>query len=144
MSIKVSDYPKLTDTLESIFNEEKVIASTQDIRKVFGTENMDRRTHEHLVLNPQASISEVGDGEEYPESDMSEGDSIIYTARKVGGIVKVTEEMREDDLYNQIEGQARGQFKTMYRMIYQDMADLLLGGYATTYTNPYGSVVSSV
>jgi hypothetical protein len=56
MTIKVSDFEKLTDDLESIFNEIKVINQAQDIRKCFGTENMDRRTHEHLVINPQASV----------------------------------------------------------------------------------------
>ncbi len=144
MTIKVSDFAKLTDDLQSIFNEEKVIAQDQDVRKCFGTENMDRRTHEHLVINPQASISEVGDGEEYPETDLTEGDSIIYTARKFGGIIKITEEMREDDLYNQIEGLSRGQFKTLYRTVYQDMSDLMKNGYATSYTDVYGKVVSSV
>lgn len=144
MTIKVADFAKLTDDLQSIFNEIKKIQQTQEVRKVFGTENMDRRTHEHLVINPQASISEVGDGEEYPESDLTEWDSIIYTARKYGWIVKITEEMREDDLYNQIESVAKSQFGTLYRYIYQDMADLLLNGFATSYTNPYGKVVSSV
>lgn len=84
MTIKVSDFESLTGHLDSIFNEIKTLSQTQEIRKVFGTENMDRRTHEHLVLNPQGSIAEVGDGEEYPESDLTEGDSIIYTARKFG------------------------------------------------------------
>lgn len=142
--IKVADFPKLTDDLQSIFNEIKVINQNQDIRKCFGTENMDRRTHEHLVINPQASIGEVGDGEAYPESDLTEWDSIVYTARKFGWIVRVTEEMREDDLYNQIESVAKSQFSTLYRKIYQDMGTLLLNGFATSYTDPYGKVVSSV
>jgi len=144
MSIKVTDFEKLTDDLESIFNEIKVINQNQDVRKCFGTENMDRRTHEHLVINPQASVWAVWDGEEYPETDLTEWDSIIYTARKYGWIVKVTEEMREDDLYNQIESVAKSQFSTLYRKIYQDMADLLKNGYSTSYTNTFGEVVSAV
>lgn len=144
MTIKVSDFSKLTDDLESIFNQIKVINQAQDIRKCFGMENMDRRTHEHLVINPQASIGAVGDGEEYPESDLTEGDSIIYTARKYGWIVKVTEEMREDDLHSQIESVAKSLFSTLYRKVYQDMADLLKNAYSTSYTNTYGEVVSAV
>ena len=144
MTIKVSDFEKLTDDLESIFNEIKVINRAQDIRKCFGTENMDRRTHEHLVINPQASVWSVGDGEEYPEADFTEWDSIIYTAKKYGWIVKITEEMREDDLHNQIEIVAKFQFSTLYRKIYRDMSDILKNGYSTSFTNTFGEVTSSV
>lgn len=144
MTIKVADFAKLTDTIESIFNQIKIINQNQDIRKCFGTENMDRRTHEHLVINPQASVWEVWDGEAYPETEMTEWDSIIYTARKFWGIVKVTEEMREDDLYSQIESVAKSQFGTLYRKVYQSMADVLKNAYSTSYTDTYGAVVSAV
>lgn len=145
MAITVSDFSSLTDDLESIFNE---VARTKiaDMKglQLFDVRDEQRRTHDHLVLHNAAGIKEVTPGGDLPTINSDEGDSITYTQRYFGGLVPVTKEMRLFDLHDQIESLARSVTEDAFDKIDQSMADTLLYGTATSYTDVYDGTVTSV
>lgn len=145
MPITVSDFSSLTDDLQSIFNEasRSKIADMKGLQ-LFDVRDEQRRTHDHQVLHNAAGIKEVTPGADLPSINTDDGDSITYTQRYFGGLVSVTKEMRLFDLYDQIETLARSVTEDAFDKIDQSMADTLLYGTSTSYTDVYGGTVTSV
>ena len=70
MPITVSDFPSLTDDLQSIFNE---VAKTKVAENVgfslFNVFNTDRRTYDHLILHGVSRIKRVTRGQTFKTRD---------------------------------------------------------------------------
>jgi hypothetical protein len=145
MPITRADFPALTDDLESIFNEvsRTKIADMKGL-SLFDVRDEQRRTHDHLLLHGANGIEEVTPGGDLPTVNTDEGDSVTYTQRYFGAKFAVTKEMRLFDLHQQIETVARSITEDAWDKVDQSMADVLLYGTATSYTDVYGGTVTSV
>lgn len=145
MAILVSDFPSLTDDMQSIFNE---VARTEvaDMKgnQIFNVFDTNRRTFDHLILHGMSGIKEVTPGQDLPNITSEEGDNITWTQRYFGAKIAVTKAMRKFDLHNQIDSLVRSITSDAFEKIDQSLADTLLYGWATSYTDVYGKNISSV
>ncbi len=140
-----ADFNSLTDDLQDIFNEVSRVKIAEMVgNKIFNIFETNRRTYDHLVLHGLAGIQEVAEGQDLPRVTGVEGDTITWTQRYFGAIVPVTKTMRKFDLYNQIEKVTRSIAEDAWDKLDQSLADALLYGWATSYTDVYGKAVSSV
>jgi hypothetical protein len=89
-------------------------------------------------------IRKLTEGEDFPKALTNEGDNISWTQQNYGALVAITEKMRRFDLYNQMETVVRSISEDAFDKIDQSLADRLLGGFATSYTDPYGETVSTL
>lgn len=145
MAIVVTDFSSLTDDLQSIFNEvAKTEVAEMKGNKVFNVFDTNRRTFDHLVLHGMSGIREVTPGQDLPNITSEQGDSITWTQRYFGGKVSITKEMRKFDLYNQMESLVRSVATDAFEKIDQSLADALLYGWSTSYTDVYGKSIASV
>ncbi len=145
MPITTADFASLTDDLQSIFNEvAKTKVAEMKGNKVFNVFDTNRRTFDHLILHGLSGIKEVTPGQDLPNILSEEGDSITWTQRYFGGIASITKAMRLFDLHNQMETLVRSLTIDAFDKVDQSLADVLLYGFATTYTDVYGSTVSAV
>jgi hypothetical protein len=137
--IQVSDFSALTDDLQSIFNEasRNAIAEMKG-QMFFDVRDTNRRTYDHLVLHGMAGIERVGEGADLPSIHSAQGDNITFTQKRYGGLVSVTKDMRMFDLHDQIESIVRSVAGDAFDKVDQSMADVLLNGYSTSYTDVYG------
>lgn len=144
MPITVSDFSSLTDDLQEIFRETAEVAIA-DMKgsMIFDVKDTDRRTYDHLVLHGQAGIERVAEGSDLPTVSSVEGDSITYTQKRYGAVVPITKDMRMFDLYDAIEGQVRSITQDGFDKVDQSMADVLLHGWDTSYTDVYNDTETS-
>lgn len=145
MPILSTDFASLTDDLQSIFNEtaKRKIADNKGFA-VFNVFDTTRLTYDHLILHGVAGIQKVAEGSDLPRLNSEEGDTATWTQAYYGAIVAVTKKMRKFDLYNQIESVVKSISGDGFDKVDQSFADVLTGGWATTYTDPYAQTVSSV
>lgn len=144
MAITTLDFDKLTDDLQSIFveNAQTKIADSVGMQ-LFGVTDDMRKTFEHSILHGTSGIKKIGEGADLPIASSQEGDSIIYTQSRYGGIASVTKDMRMFDLYDKIEGEVKNLTDDAFDSIDQSMSDLLLNGWSTSYTDVYGDTVTA-
>lgn len=144
--ITKEDFPKLTDELQSIFNE--VASRKVSENKGFGIFNVfdtDRLTYDHLILHGVAGIKKIkAEGQDLPNITSEEGDNVTWTQEYFGGKVSITKKMRKFDLYNQIETLVRSLPDDAFDKVDQSMADKLLYGWSSSYTDAYGDSVSNL
>jgi len=145
MAILTTDFPRLTDDLQSIFNEAAQSSVGEMVgNKIFEVKDTNRRTHDHLILHGMDVIRKVAQGADLPSSTLVEGDNITFTQSRYGGIVSVTKDMRMFDLYDEIERVVRSAADDAFHKVDQSMADLLLNGFsASNYTDVYGESVAA-
>jgi hypothetical protein len=142
--ITVKDFPALTDDLQSIFNEvAKTKVAAMKGNKVFNVFDTERRTFDHLILHGISGIKEVTPGQDLPNILTEQGDSITWTQRYFGGIASVTKEMRKFDLHNQIDTLIRSLGTDAFDKVDQSLADVILYGWATSYTDVFGKSVTA-
>lgn len=143
--ITEADFPSLVGHLNDIFNEvgSSKVAEMKG-NQIFGVSDTDWRTFTHQLIHGVDSIGEVTPGQDLPIASVNEGDQISATQRYFGGRFVVTKEMRKFDRYDQIEGLARSQTEGAFNKIDQSMADKLLFGTSTSYTDVWGTSVSAV
>lgn len=143
--ITTSDFASLTDDLQSIFNEvAKTKIAEMKGNQIFNVYETNRKTFDHLVLHGMSGIREVTPGQDLPNITSEEGDNITWTQKYYGGKVSVTKEMRLFDLHNQIDTLVRSVTEDAFDKIDQSLADVLLNGWDTSYTDVYNKSVSSV
>ncbi len=143
MPITTDDFQSLTDDLQGIFNEvARTKVAEMKGNKVFNVFDTNRRTFDHLILHGLNGIKEVTPGQDLPNIMGEEGDTITWTQRYFGGIASVTKAMRKFDLHNQIDTIVRSLTIDAFDKIDQSLADVLLYGWSTTYTDVYGKSVS--
>lgn len=134
----------MTDDLQSIFNEvsNNAIAEMKG-PSIFEVNDTNRRTHDHLILHGLAGIQQVTPGQDLPRVTSEEGDTVTYTQKYYGALVTVTKEMRKFDLHDQITGMVKSITQDAWDKIDQSYADVILNGWSTSYTDVYGSTVTS-
>lgn len=141
--ITSKDFEKLTDDLQSIFDEVSAskIADMKG-KELFGVFDTGRLTYDHEILHGVSGIEEVGEGKDLPRVSSEEGDNITWTQRYFGAIVPITKKMRKFDLYNKIESRAKAITEDAWDKFDQSLADVLLYGWSTSYNDVYGKSVS--
>lgn len=141
--IKTSDFPKLTDDLESIFIEtaESKIADSVGLQ-LFGVKDEVRQTHEHAILHGISGIQKVAQGNDLPSMPAQQGDSIIYTQSRYGGIISITKDMRIWDLHDDIENLCTTVTEDAFDKLDQVYADMFLGGWSTSHVDVFGETVA--
>jgi hypothetical protein len=145
MAILTTDFPKLTDDLQDIFNESAKNAIADMVGfQIFKVEDTNRLTYDHLILHGLGGVKKVAEGEDLASDTLVEGDNVTWTQNYYGGLVSVTKKMRKFDLYDQIEGLVRSKVDAVFNQIDQSMADVLLNGFsASNYVDPYGESVAA-
>lgn len=144
MPITQADFTHLTDDLQGIFNETaKRKVATNVGFQIFNVFDTDRRTYDHLVLHGISGIKKVTPGQDLPKVTGKEGDSITWTQEYFGADVEITKEMRKFDLYNQIEGLVKSISEDAFDKVDQSLADRILKGWSTSYTDVYGATVAA-
>lgn len=143
--ITVADFSALTDDLQEVFNEAAgtKLAEARGM-EIFDVKDTDRRTYDYQIVHGVAGIKEVTPGADLPKVNSNQGDSATFTQRYFGAEFDVTKEMRKFDMYDTIEGLARTLVDDAFDNIDQSLADVLLNGWSTSYTDVYGKVVSAV
>jgi len=141
--IRKTDFPTLTTDVQSIFNEatRSKIAGMEGL-KIFDVKETEREVDKHLILHSIGGVEEVADGQDYPRATGAEGDNISYTQAQYGVNVPVTVKMRLFDLYDEITSVVTTITEEAWDMVDQSLADVLLNGYSTTYTDVYGTTTS--
>lgn len=145
MPITTADFSSLTDDLQEIFNE----AAKSEIAdmigfQVFKTQDTKRRTYDYLALHGLDVIKSVAQGADLPVASSVQGDTATWTQSRYGGIVSITKDMRMFDLYDEIASLVKNATQDAFDKIDQSLADVLLFGWSTTYTDVYSDTVSSV
>jgi hypothetical protein len=141
--ITKEDFPALTDDLQTIFNEvAKTKVAEMKGNKIFNVFDTNRLTFDHLILHGMKGIAEVVPGQDLPRITSEQGDTITWTQRYFGAIAPVTKQMRKFDLFNQIETLIKSLPDDAFNKVDQSLADALLYGWSTTYTDVYGKSVS--
>lgn len=143
MPILVSDFQSLTEDLQSIFNEvaSRKVSENKGF-EVFNVFDTERRTFEHLVLHGISGIKRVTPGQDLPRVSGQEGDTVTWTQEYFGAIASVTKAMRKFDLHNQIDSIVRSITDDAFDKVDQSLADHLIHGWDTTFTDVYGDTTS--
>ena len=143
--ITTADFANLTVDLQDIFNEvaERNLAMAKGM-DLFGVRDTERQAHIHQVIHGVAGIREVTPGQDLPKVNSNQGDSATFTQRYFGAEFDVTKAMRKFDLYNEIERLPKTLVDDAFDNIDQSLADVLLYGWSTSYTDVYGKVISAV
>lgn len=143
--ITASDFNTLTDDLQEIFNETAKRKVSENVGfRIFNVFDTNRLTYDHLILHGLAGIKKVADGQNLPRVNSEEGDTATWTQSYYGAIAPVTKKMRKFDLHNQIESVVRSISDDAFDKVDQSLADVLIQGWGTSYTDPFSEVVASV
>jgi hypothetical protein len=143
--ITTADFPALTLDLQEIFNEaaKNKMAEAKGM-DLFGVKDTERQAYIYQVIHGVSGIREVTPGQDLPKVNSNQGDQSTFTQRYFGAEFDVTKAMRKFDLYNEIEGLPRTLVDDAFDDIDQSMADVLLFGWSTSYTDVYSKVVAAV
>lgn len=143
--ITTQDFSALTVDLQDIFNEAAAnkMAAAQGM-DIFGVKDTERQAYIHQVIHGVSGIREVTPGQDLPKVNSNQGDSSTFTQRYFGAEFDVTKAMRKFDLYNEIEALPRTLVDDAFDSIDQSMADVLLYGWSTSYTDVYNKTISAV
>lgn len=145
MPITINDFQALSDDLQEIYDEAASIKVADAVGlQIFEVKETDRKTYDYQIMHGVSGIEEVAPGQDLPKINTNQGDSITYTQRYFGAIFEVTKEMRKFDLYDKINGLPKTMADDAWDKIDQSMADVLLNGTQTSYTDVYGKLVSAV
>jgi len=144
MAITTSDFSSLTDDLQEIFNEtsKNSIADSTGM-KIFKVQKTNRRTYDYLAVHGLDVIKSVAQGADLPVASSDEGDTATWTQSRYGGIVSVTKDMRMFDLYDEIATLVRNATQDAFDKVDQSLADVLLFGWDTTYTDVFSDSITS-
>src|SRR3990167_875951 len=144
MALQTTDYAGLTAHLNEIFNETVKIKVTSWIGKMlYDTSSTDWQVYTYQQLDGVAKFERVAEGGQFPVASSAQGDSVTATQRRYGGRVSVTKDMRKFERYGEMDRLVRSNAEYAMNRIDQSMADLLLGGFGTSYTDIYGNTQTS-
>jgi hypothetical protein len=143
--ISQADFPTLTEFVDFIFNETAKNKVVENVGfKVFDVSDTNKRSQEELLLHGMSGVRKVTPGEDLPNVTSVEGDTVTWTQAYYGALVSINIEMRQFDLYNQIESVVKTISEDAFDKIDQSLADRILGGFGNTYIDPYGETQSSL
>ena len=141
------DYSALTGELQQIFND----AAKNKVAKavgmtIFGVKSTDLLDYKYQILHGVDGVVLVSEGQDYPTTSGKQGDSITFTQLQYGRTITVTKKIRK--FWRTANGDVAKQVKTTtettFDRIDQSMADRLLYGFSTSYTDVFDSSVSAV
>lgn len=145
MAIMTSDFSALTKYLDEIYNEQANNRVATDVwMNIFNVRDTKERTFLHQVIHGVAWVETVTEWSDLPQVTAKEGDSITWTQSRKGALVPITKDMRMFDRYDDIEMICRSITDDAFDKIDQSMADVLLQGYNTSYTDVYNDTVASL
>jgi len=145
MPIRRSDFDALTGDLQDIFEETSNLAiARMGGLDLFGVQETELYDYVIQNLHGLKGIRRVGDSENLPRIENVEGDQLTLTQRHYGAIVPVSKEMRKFDRYDKAYGMVETVVDEGWNGIDQTMADVLLQGWSTSYTDYWGDTVASV
>ena len=143
--ITSQDFASLTEELQSIFNQEaKQKISAMKGRDIFQVEDTSILNHLHQVIHGLGHPERLGQGQNIPVQNGDEGDSITYTQKWYGSGFAVTKTMRKFDMTSTIKAMPKSLATGAFDAVDQSMADVLLNGWSTSYTDVYNDSVSAV
>jgi hypothetical protein len=141
--ITKADFNTLTTKIDEVVNETAKASIAEMVGgKLFEESMTDMFTYDKLILHALPGMRRKAEGQQFPRVTGVEGDSISYTQREFGVTVAVTKTMRKFDRYDQIEGLVKTTVDSSFSDIDQSYADVLLNGWATSYTDIWGDTVS--
>jgi len=145
MPLSTRDFAQLTDELQDIYNE----ASAEAVADAVGLEVFDigetaLLNYEHQILHGVSGIEEVAEGADLPKVNSEEGDNITYSQRYFGAIASITKKMRKFDLFDAMNDVVSSLVDDAWEKIDQSLADILLYGWAASYTDIYGKLVANL
>ena len=145
MSLSTRDFAQLTEELQDVYNE----ASMSSIADAMGLEIFDvgetnLLNYEHQILHGIKGIEEVAEGADLPKAYSEEGDNITYSQRYFGGIASITKKMRKFDLFDQMKSVVSSIVDDAWNKIDQSLADIILYGWSSSYTDVYGKTVANL
>lgn len=144
MPILTSDFSSLTDDLQEIYNEAAKEGIAESVgMKIFEVKETNRRTYDYLILHGLDVIKSVAQGADLPVASSDQGHTATWTQARYGGAVAVTKDMRMFDLYDEIESLVKSAAQDAFDKIDQSLADVLLYGWSSSYTDVYGDTVTS-
>jgi hypothetical protein len=144
-SLSARDYAELTDELQDVFNETSASAIADAIGlQVFDVGETNLLNYEHQILHGVKGIEEVADGANLPKVNSQQGDNITYVQRYFGAIVAITKKLRKFELTNQMQSLVRSIVDDAWNKIDQSLADILLYGWSSSYTDVYTKIVSGL
>lgn len=146
MAFTTTDYPKLTQKLNEVFNETAAQEAEGWIgQQVFDVVDTDWKVYDYLVMHGAGNLSRVAEGQELPTVSSNEGDSAAFTIKRYGEKVSVTKDMRMFDRYDQMEEAVQSVTEEAFQKIDQSMADVLTNGFTgTSYTDVFGDAASNL
>jgi len=145
MPLSTRDFAQLNDDLQTIYAEHSDLAVKEAVGlQVFNVAETELKTFEHQILHGVAGIENLPEGAALPRVNGNEGDNISYTQSRYGAIVPITKDMRIFDLYSKMEGVVKSIVDDAWDKIDQSLADVLLNGWSTSYTDVYNKTVASV
>lgn len=144
MPITTADFSSLTDDLQEVFNE----AAKSEIAdmvgfQVFKTQDTNRRTYDYLAIHGLDVIKSVAQGADLPVASSDQGNTATWTQSRYGGIVAITKDMRMFDLYDEISSLVKNATQDAFDKVDQSLADVLLYGWSSSYTDVYGDTTTS-
>ena len=152
MAYTTTDYPAITGyqsslatKLTGIFEEYKATKIAESVWKtIFDVSDSKDFADQNLILHGTTGIQKVAQGQDLPLVSSEEWDTIVYTQAKYGGFASITDEMRRFDQYDKMKSVVKSITEDAFDKIDQSMADVLLNGWSTSYTDVYGATVASV
>jgi len=145
MPILTTDYPRLATELQSIFNEAAARKVAQNVGfQIYDVLDTELKTYEHQILHGLGGARKIAEGEDIPKVTSNEGDNINFTYSTYATAVAVSKNARLDDRYDHIINNVKTTTEAVFDQIDQSLADRLLGGQATSYTDPYGETISTL
>lgn len=143
--ISTRDFAQLTEELQDIYNEASANSIAEAIGlSVFDVGETNLLNFEHQIIHGLKGIEEVAEGADLPRLSTEEGDNITYSQRYFGAIAPITKKMRKFDLYAQMKSLIESLVDDAWDKVDQSLADVILNGFSTSYTDVYGKSVSAL
>lgn len=148
------NYDELYDEIyESVFYDHVSQGIDASVgMNLFGVKKDMRKVVVARNAHAPTGFGKVAKGEDYPNMTNETGDSLSVTQQHFAGNIIVSKEDRLFSMRNEagetdisdIEDLVRGALDDGLNSIDQSLADVLLGGFADTYTDVYGQTASSL
>lgn len=145
MPLSNRDFEQLTEELQEVYVESsaEAVADAMGL-EIFDTGETNLLNYEHQILHGVTGIEEVAEGADLPKINAEEGDNITYTQRYFGAAASITKKMRKFDLYDKMKELVESLVDDAWSKIDQSLADILLYGWDSSYTDVYGKVVANL
>src|SRR3990167_5573918 len=95
MPILSTDFSRLKDDLEEVFNESARTAVAEIVGfQVFKILDEQRETHQEQLIHGMENIQRVAEGQDFPAVSSVQGDTFTSTQLQYGTRIPVTKRMR--------------------------------------------------